>query len=67
MLVKPIKGNDYANVCINNSVGPACADPEVFIRGGPTSTMIFILVDEGRKNPDTTISGSSKARQQNAI
>ena len=30
----------------------ACADPECFVRGGPTLT---ILVDEGREYPNTTI------------
>ena len=30
----------------------ACADPENFIRGGPTLTIF--LVDEGRENPNTT-------------
>ena len=34
--------------------------------GGPTLTTFF-LVDEGREDPSTTISGPSKARQRNAI
>ena len=29
--------------------------------------VFFFLVDEGRENPSTTISGPSSARQQNAI
>ena len=40
-----------------------CADPESFVRGGPTLTFFFFfffffffLVDEGRKDPNTTIS-----------
>ena len=41
-------------------------DPESFVRGGPTLT-IFILVDEGREDPSSTISGPSSARQRNAI
>ena len=32
-----------------------CADPESFVRVGPT----FFLVDEGREDPNTTISGPS--------
>ena len=36
------------------------------IRGGPALT-IFFLVDEGRKDPNTTISGPSSARQRNTI
>ena len=40
-----------------------CADPECFVRGGPTLTGFF---DEGREGPNTTISGPSPA-QQNAI
>ena len=38
-------------------------------RGGPTlKTFFFLLqVDEGRVGPNTTISGPSSARQQNAI
>ena len=44
----------------------ACADPESFVRGGPTLTLFF-LVDEERKDPNTTISGQSSARKQNAI
>ena len=47
----------------------ACADPESFVRGGLTLTRFFccFLVDEGRKDPNTTISGPSSARQRNAI
>ena len=48
-----------------------CADPESFIRGGPTLTTFFFififLFDEGRENPGTTISGPSSAHQPNAI
>ena len=48
----------------------ACADPESFVRGGSTLTTFFSFLfyfDEGRKDPNTTISGSSTARQRNAI
>ena len=47
-----------------------CGDPESFFRGGPTLTIFFIyflLVEEGRGDPSTTISGPSSAHQQNAI
>ena len=37
-----------------------------FIRGGPTLTHFFYF-DEGRKDKNTTISGSSSATQRNAI
>ena len=39
-----------------------CADPESFVRGGPTlTTVFFFLVDEERDDPNTTISGPSLA------
>ena len=34
---------------------------------GPTLTLFFLLVDKGREDPSTTISGSSSAHQRNAI
>ena len=43
-----------------------CADPESYVRGGPTSTLTF-LVDEGREDQNTTIGGPSSTRQRNAI
>ena len=43
----------------------SCADPESFARGGPT--LMIVLVYEGRKDPNTTISGPSSAHQRNAI
>ena len=44
-----------------------CADPESFVRGGPTLTTFFKF-DEGRDDPNTIIiSGQSSARQRNAI
>ena len=45
----------------------ACADPESFVRGGPTLKFFFV---EGREDPNQTnitISGPSLTRQQNAI
>ena len=47
-----------------------CADPESFVRGGPTLTgffLFFFLVDEGREDPNTTISEPSSSCQQNGI
>ena len=41
-----------------------CADPESFVRGGPTLTTFF-LVGEGRDDPNTTKSGPSTARKRN--
>ena len=38
-------------------LGPTCADPVNFVRGGPT---LFLLV-EGWEDPNTTISGPSFA------
>ena len=40
-----------------------CADPESFVRGGPTLTTFFFSVDEGREDQNTTISGPSSALQ----
>ena len=45
----------------------SCADPESFVKGGPTLTTFFFKVDEEKKDPHSTISGPSSARQQNAI
>ena len=43
----------------------ACTDPESLVRGGPTLQMFFFyfvfLVDEGREDPRTNISGLSSA------
>ena len=40
----------------------ACADPESFVRGGPTLTNVFF--DEGREDPITTISGPPPEKSQ---
>ena len=42
--------------------GCACADPESFVRVGPTLTTFF-LFDKGRKDQNTTISGPPTAHQ----
>ena len=42
-----------------------CADPECYVRGGPTLTLF--LVDEGWEDQNTTIGGPSSARQRNDI
>ena len=44
----------------------SCADPESSVRGDPTLTTFFLL-DEGREDPNTTLSGPSLARQGNVI
>ena len=46
-----------------------CADPESFVRGGPTLTKFdfHLFLDEGREDPNTTINRPSSARQRNAI
>ena len=47
-----------------------CADPESLVRdsGQLWQRFLFVfLVDEGRVDPNITISGSSPARQRNAI
>ena len=41
-----------------------CIHIHARIRGGPTLTILF-LVDEGREDPNTTISGPSSTRQRN--
>ena len=43
-----------------------CADPESFVRRGPTLTTFFFnyyFFDEGKENPNTIISRPSSARQ----
>ena len=47
----------------------ACGDQANFVRGCQTLTFlfVFVLVDEGRKDPNTTKSGPSSAREQNVI
>ena len=45
----------------------SCADPESFVRGGPTLTGFFLVDEGGGEDPSTTISGPSSARQRNAI
>ena len=47
----------------------ACADPESYVRGGPTLTLFFTLekLDEGSKNLNTPFSGPSTARLRNPI
>ena len=43
-----------------------CADPESIVRGGPTLTRFF-LIDEGREDPNTTISVPLTARQRTPL
>ena len=46
----------------------ACADPEKFVRGGPTLTFFFFVFFflEGSGDRNASISGSLLARQRNA-
>ena len=65
-------GQSYQKVGIANIkiVFLPCADPESFFRRGPTLTTFFLfrfLVDEGREDSNTTLSGPSSACQQYAI
>ena len=45
----------------------ACADPESFFSEGSYSGNIFFLVDEGREDQNTTISGPASVCQRNAL
>ena len=45
----------------------SCADPESFVRGGPTLFFCNFLVDERVEDPSTTKRGPSSSRQHNAI
>ena len=40
---------------------------KVLPEGGPTLTTFFFLVDEGREDPNTTISRPTSARQQTVV
>ena len=64
MIIHVYTGYTYLLLLIN---GKSCADPESFVRGGPTWTTFFLLDDEGREDPSTTISGPLSAHQGNAI
>ena len=48
---------------IESNVSFPCADPESFVRGGPTLTTFFF---SSLEDPKTTKSGSRSARQRNA-
>ena len=47
---------------IRQACAYAWADPENFVRGGPSLTTFF-FVDEGREDPNTIISRPRSARQ----
>ena len=52
----------------NSCRGYSYADPERFVRGGPTVTFFVVvgfLLDEGREYQNTTKSGSLSLRQRN--
>ena len=44
---------------ISHILWETCADPDSFVRGGPTLTTFFYLVDEGRKDLNTTLNVQS--------
>ena len=51
-----------------------CANPESFVRGGPTlTTFLFIyflficLADEGREDPSTTINGTLRHTSETSL
>ena len=54
----------YSFLNKNTSGAAACADPESFVKDGPTLSFFFKF-DEERKDTNTTISGPWMARQQN--
>ena len=43
-----------------------CADPESFVRGGPTLTTFFFNLMGWREDRNATTSGPSSARHRNA-
>ena len=46
----------------------SCVDPESFVKGVQLRRFFWVFfVDEGRRDPNTAINGTSSARQQNAI
>ena len=49
------------------SLCSTCADPESFVTGGPTLILFCFLIDEGREDINTTLSGPSSARQRNGV
>ena len=62
------KYNDPASVILQyQHASHPCTDLDSFVGGQTLTGFLFCLVDEGRKDPNTTISGPSSARQRNAI
>ena len=49
-----------------NTIAVPCTDPEGYVRGGPTLTTFLFWLMRGSKYR-YTISGTSSARQRNAI
>ena len=45
----------------------SCADPESFVRGGPTLLMLFFFIFLGREYRSSVNSGPIMTRQRNAI
>ena len=60
-----VRRTNTINIGIKHFLIP-CADPENFVRGGPT-LITFFFVDEGREDQNTIKSGPLSARQRNTI
>ena len=64
-LVHEISKDSCPVPCVNLNVRyGSYTDPESFVRGVPTLTFLFLLVDEGREDPNTTQIGPSLAHQR---
>ena len=59
-------GNKYGKYILCKQNFRACVDPES-LSEGVHLLRFFFLVDEGREDPNTTISGPSLAHQRSAI
>ena len=59
-LVKPGLVEVISKICICFLIPYSCPDPESFVRGGVQlrQHFFFFLFDEGREDPNTTISGA---------
>ena len=52
--------------CRGRTLKVSYADPESFVRGGPSLITLFLVVED-IEDPNITINGPSSARQRNAI
>ena len=65
-LFKDITFSNSGNKIFQSDYLKPCADSESFVRWSNFDAVFFKLY-EGRKDPNTTISGPSLVRQRNAI